>query len=119
MSDKMQRPNRGRAHRGRALLLLTVLLAAAGAGHTGEGDSVPDACRIEPGSIPGDAATMACYEALDTNGDAALSEQEAAVLPRLQGRFDVLDRDGSGQLSPDEFQAGQSTPAQRGGGKGV
>jgi len=82
----------------------------------------PDACRFEAAGAAaprGASATMACYAALDTNGDGALQPQEASALPRLQGRFDELDADGSGALSPDEFQGALTTPAQRGGGKGV
>ncbi|MBK1705223.1 hypothetical protein [Halochromatium glycolicum] len=83
------------------------------------GTAVPDDCRFEQGEVPGASATMACYEALDQNGDGALANGEAAALPRLENRLDGLDRDGNGTLSPDEFQAGMTTPAQRAGGKGV
>jgi len=111
-------PSAGRqALRLAPILLLTVGLGPAAAAD--EHGSVPDDCRIEPGEIAGEAATMACYEALDRDGDAALSPEEAAALPRLEGRFEELDADGNGLLSPDEFQADRQTPAQRGGGKGV
>jgi hypothetical protein len=99
--------------------MLPCLLLLAGGVHAGDAAQVPDDCRLEPGNIRGETATMACYEALDSNSDGSLSESEAAALPRLQGRFQSLDADGSGALSPDEFQAGRHTPAQRGGGKGV
>lgn len=79
----------------------------------------PDDCRFQQGEVPGDSATMACYAALDRDGDGALTADEAAALPRLQGRTDTLDSDGNGLLSADEFQAGMTTPAQRAGGKGV
>jgi len=106
----------------RALRLAPVLVLTVGLGPgaaAAEHGSVPDDCRIEPGGIAGEAATMACYEALDLNGDAALSPEESAALPRLDGRFEELDADGNGLLSPDEFQADLQTPAQRGGGKGI
>jgi len=98
--------------------IAALLLTMAGTG-VGGAAAVPDDCRIEPGDIAGESATMACYEALDQNGDGALSPDEVSALPRLQDRFDELDRDDSGALSPDEFQADRHTPAQRGGGKGV
>ncbi len=83
------------------------------------GTVAPDDCQFKRDAVPGMSATMACYEALDRNGDGALAPDEAAALPRLQGRFSTLDRDDNGLLSPDEFQAEMTTPAQRAGGKGV
>lgn len=106
--------SRAAARSGIASLLLTM----AGTGGSGAAP-VPDDCRIEPGAVAGESATMACYETLDQNDDGALSPDEVSALPRLQDRFEELDRDDSGALSPDEFQAGQHSPAQRGGGKGV
>jgi len=107
-------------HRGALRLLPYLLIAAAAhAGAAGPAGQVPDACRIGSGDIAGESATMACYGALDIDGDGALSPGEAAALPRLRGRFQDLDLDGNGILGPEEFQAGRHTPAQRGGGKGV
>lgn len=83
------------------------------------GTAAPEDCRFTADRVPGESATMACYAALDRNGDGALSADEAAALPRLQDRIGELDRDDNGLLSPDEFQAELTTPAQRGGGKGV
>ncbi|WP_295882856.1 hypothetical protein [uncultured Thiohalocapsa sp.] len=96
-----------------AAALLPAALLAAGP------NAVPEDCRFDAAAAQGATATMACYAALDTNGDGSLSQQEAQVLPRLDGRFDTLDADGSGLLSPDEFQGGVHSPSQRGGGKGV
>lgn len=93
-------------------ITMTTTLATAGA-------TAPDDCRFKQGEVPGESATMACYAALDRNGDGALTADEAAALPRLQGRTETVDSDGNGLLSPDEFQAGMTTPAQRAGGKGV
>lgn len=99
------------------LLVITALALTPALTHAGT--SEPDACRFEQGDIPGETATMACFGALDENGDGSLSPAEAAALPRLEGRVSDLDRDNNGLLSPDEFQAEMTTPAQRGGGKGV
>lgn len=46
-------------------------------------------------------------------------QAEAEVLPRLRGHDRALDSDGDGLLSPDELQAGETTPPQRSGAKGV
>jgi hypothetical protein len=99
------------------LLIATSTLALAPPAHAGS--SVPNDCRFAQGDVPGESATMACYEALDRDGDGSLSPGEAAALPRLGERTLGFDQDGNGKLSPDEFQTGMSTPAQRSGGKGV
>lgn len=98
-------------------LLTTAIVAAVPLTHAGT--QVPDECQLEQGAIPGKSATMACYAALDHDGDGALTADEASALPRLANRIEALDRDGSGTLSPDEFQAEMTTPAQRAGGKGI
>jgi hypothetical protein len=99
--------------------LLVGLLLLPGLCLAGDPESVPEACRLAGDASLGVSATMACYAALDTDGDAALSPAEADALPRLRGRFNELDVDGSGALSPKEFQADLHTPSQLGGGKGV
>jgi hypothetical protein len=103
-----------RCNRG-PLAAALVLMPAA----TAVGAEVPEECRFEADAPKGAAATMACYAALNTDDASGLSAAEAGVLPRLRGRFAELDADASGALSPDEFQAGLHTPAQRGGGKGI
>jgi hypothetical protein len=77
----------------------------------------PQACGF--GDSPTQDATIACFEDLDANGDAALSAVELDRLPRTRGRLEELDSDGNGTLSPREFQEGINTLAQRSGGKGV
>jgi hypothetical protein len=79
-------------------------------------DDVPRGCDFA--NSPGQEATLACYQDLDRNGDAALSRDEADALPRTRGRFDQLDVDGNGSLSPNELQAGVTTPSQRTGDQG-
>jgi Ca2+-binding EF-hand superfamily protein len=44
-------------------------------------------------------------KAADTNGDGVLSKDEAAALPMLARRFDLLDTNKDGYLSTDEIQA--------------
>lgn len=95
-----------------AAMTMTTTLASAGS-------SAPEDCQFTDDQVPGESATMACYAALDRDGDGALSPDEAAALPRIQDRIGELDRDDNGLLSADEFQAEMATPAQRGGGKGV
>ncbi|MCF7989574.1 MAG: hypothetical protein K9M02_03935 [Thiohalocapsa sp.] len=99
--------------------MLLALVAGSACGAGAATDRVPEACAPFEQGIFGETATMACFGALDTDGDAALSADEARALPRLQGHFEAMDADGNGLLSPDEFQGLRHTPAQRGGGKGV
>ncbi len=101
-------------YRSALITAITMTTTLANAGTT-----APEDCQFKQGEVPGLSATMACYAALDRNGDGALAPDEATVLPRLQDRFSTLDRDDNGLLSPDEFQAEMTTPAQRAGGKGV
>jgi hypothetical protein len=100
-----------------AVLLGSLLAALSGTPTAAAAGEIPIGCRF--GDSPGQTATLACYQDLDRNGDGALSAEEADVLPRIQGRFERLDADGNGLLSPDEFQGGLTTPPQRSGAKGV
>jgi hypothetical protein len=100
-------------------VLLAALLALTGGLATADPAAPPDECRFEAEAPTGASATMACFAALDTNGDGELSKLEAMALPRLEGSFQELDADASGALSPEELQAALHTPSQRGGGKGV
>lgn len=49
-----------------------------------------------------DAGKPRGHMKLDANGDGAIDRSEAAKLPRLAQRFDVLDKDGDGELGADE-----------------
>lgn len=44
---------------------------------------------------------------IDSNGDGVIDRQEAAARPRLAQRFDELDTNKDGKLSPEEMQAGR------------
>lgn len=61
------------------------------------------------------AALLERLKAADRNGDGLIDKAEAeAKLPRLAKRFDTLDADGNGTLSPDEMRAaGQKIAARR------
>jgi hypothetical protein len=49
---------------------------------------------------------MARLKAADTNGDGLISKAEAqASLPRLAKRFDEIDANHDGQVSPEELRA--------------
>lgn len=50
-------------------------------------------------------ASAAPLTSADTNGDGAISRDEA--MQAQNDSFDRLDNDGNGQLDPDEFDAGQ------------
>jgi hypothetical protein len=98
-------------------ILIAAAFAALPMGAFAGQGQLPPGCTL--GDAPGQDATMACFEDLDTNGDGALSPEEAQVLPRLRGRFEAHDLDGDGLLSPVEFQGEEITPPQRGGAKNV
>lgn len=97
--------------------LAAVLGAALLLGCSPQATEPPKACDF--GDSPTQDATIACFEDLDANGDAALSAAELERLPRTRGRLEELDSDGNGTLSPREFQEGINTLSQRYGGKGV
>ena len=46
------------------------------------------------------------FQKADQNGDGQVSRSEAATVPGLEAAFDRLDTDGSGGLSPEEFEQG-------------
>lgn len=73
----------------RSTLLATALLAAV----AGVAVAAPQADTDHAGRG---------HMKLDANADGAIDRNEAAKLPRLAQRFDVLDKDGDGRLSADE-----------------
>lgn len=54
---------------------------------------------------PSKAATTA-FNRADADKDGKLNEKEATQLPAISQRFKQLDTDGSGALSPTEFEKG-------------
>lgn len=46
------------------------------------------------------------FQKADRNGDGQVTRSEAATVPGLDAAFDRLDADGSGGLSPEEFEQG-------------
>ena len=92
------------------------LAMLSGCATAGEGD-MPPGCGFD--ANPRQDASMSCYQDLDRNGDGALSREEINQLPRTRGRFEEMDLDASGTVSPKEFQDGIETLLQRAGGKGV
>ncbi len=80
-------------------------------------NDLPAGCDLT--TNPGQDATLACFEDLDRDGNAALSPAEAEVLPRIRGQFNELDSDGDGALTAGEFQGGSVTLPQKAGGKGT
>jgi len=88
----------------RILPVLTLALASAGAGAAGDGDAPTlDAHRERLAQ-----KREAQFRAADQNGDRGLSREELAgsKLPKvLLRRFEDIDTDGDGKLSPEELQA--------------
>jgi Ca2+-binding EF-hand superfamily protein len=65
-------------------------------------------------AAPMAAAQEARFAAADADRDGLLSRAEVArALPRLAARFDRIDRDGDGSLSPDELRAWRRVSAAR------
>ncbi len=51
-------------------------------------------------------AVEAAFTKADANGDGRISKEEAAKVPELAGRFEMLDKDKDGSLTLAEFAAG-------------
>jgi hypothetical protein len=52
------------------------------------------------------AISEEAFKRVDTNADGLLSQDEAARLPAIAGKFEQLDANKDGLLSPEEFRAG-------------
>jgi hypothetical protein len=100
-------------HAGGSLILLGLVACTPGE------DELAPPIGCDLGDSPTQDATLACYQDLDVDGNGRLSGAELDRLPRTRGRFEELDLDASGAISPIEFQDGIRTPPQRAGGKGV
>ena len=67
----------------------------------------PQAAQPETGAKDKDKAVAeASFGRADANGDGKVSKEEAAKLPAIAARFDELDKNKDGVLSPEEFAAG-------------
>lgn len=90
-------------------LLALAVLAALSAGVAFAADTLPGDAPKPPG---------ARFAALDKNGDGFIDRSEAAADPRLAAKFDELDRNQDGKLSPDELRrhAGPRMHGMRDGG---
>ena len=51
-------------------------------------------------------AAEAAFTKADANGDGKVSKDEAAKLPAIAAKFDMLDKDKDGSLTLAEFAAG-------------
>ncbi|MEO5696448.1 MAG: hypothetical protein ABIQ60_04855 [Burkholderiaceae bacterium] len=54
------------------------------------------------------AGAQDTFMRMDENADGKVSREEAARMPEIGDKFDVLDKDRDGFLSPDEVEAGQA-----------
>lgn len=61
-----------------------------------------DAQATSPRTAPAPSSPQP-FEDLDTNGDGAISKDEAAVDPPLAQAFGTLDTDADGRLTPEEY----------------
>lgn len=97
--------------------ICSVLLLAAlvmGAAHSAQAQTTPAysqpsqrAMSVTSVTIPPNQATYqdveAAFKRADANRDGQLSRQESEHFPALTHRFEQLDRNSDGFLSPDEF----------------
>lgn len=54
----------------------------------------------------GRMAVEAAFTKADANGDGRITKDEAAKVPEIAGKFEVLDKDKDGALTLAEFAAG-------------
>lgn len=54
----------------------------------------------------GRMAVEAAFTKADANGDGKITKDEAAKMPEIAGKFEVLDKDKDGALTLAEFAAG-------------
>lgn len=76
-------------------LLVLAVLATLSAGVAFAADTLPADAPKPPG---------ARLAALDRNGDSVIDRSEAAADPKLAAKFDELDKNQDGKLSPDELR---------------
>jgi hypothetical protein len=63
-------------------------------------------------AAPGTSATELAFKRADANADGKLSKAEAARLPTVGPKFDMLDKDKDGALTMAEYMAAFETPKQ-------
>jgi hypothetical protein len=64
-----------------------------------------------PGT-PGESAPELAFKRADANADGKLSKAEAAKLPSVGPKFDMLDKDKDGSLTMAEYMAAFDAPRQ-------
>lgn len=82
------------------MLMAIAASPSAQARHTSQGTD--DAQATPPHTAPAPSSPKP-FEDLDTNGDGAISKDEAAVDPPLAQAFGTLDTDADGRLTPEEY----------------
>ena len=70
----------------------------------------PPSAVEQPAAAQDRALIESAFSKADTNGDGKLTRAEAAQLPAIAARFDLLDKDKDGTLSLEEFAAGFIAP---------
>jgi Ca2+-binding EF-hand superfamily protein len=91
------------------LLALAVLVVLSGGAY---------AANPPPPADPAAPDAGGGFARLDKNGDGVIDRSEAAANPRLAQRFDALDKNHDGKLTPDEFPR-HGRPGERGGHGGM
>lgn len=74
---------------------------AASAQTTADTSKAPSA----DASVKASTAVDAAFSKADTNHDGKLSKDEAAKVPAIAAKFDQLDKDKKGYLTPEEFSS--------------
>jgi Ca2+-binding EF-hand superfamily protein len=94
----------------RLFYVVTLLLAASGTA------LAADSAAERP---PAQAGAGQYFQRLDTNGDGAISREEAQGHPRIEQAFEAMDADKDGKVTEAEFRAAmESYREQKGGDKG-
>lgn len=83
---------------------LPLLAAAQAPTEPPPAPTMPPATSAPAPSTKPQRLSSSKFQQVDSNGDGTISREEAAAAPQLSGRFDELDTDRDGRVTPTELK---------------